>query len=411
MGKIKQFLKSKHDFLSTDEKNLLLSFFLFGCASVFINTYLNTFLWRQTQDVEVLAIFNAAMCAGLALGFWFNALLFRYIGVNRLFAFGCLTFGAVPFCLTLLGGAAADYVGPMGLALGVAGGFYWANRNLLTSIIARSEHRYRFISYETILAGIAGIAAPVLIGYFLIFGAKFGLPSIESSYQVMAAVGLVFLAVAGLLMWHSKIKTTETASRSLRPKIKSTHWNIIRGQNYFSGFIDGNLMIVVLVLTLNFLGDERMVGLTKTCLAILGLVLMYVMSTRISGKRHQAVVAWWLICSLLGYVVVAIYYNASSVWMMLILSGISTPFVWPSISTLFYASLDKLEVHKVSRSVLLLDRELWLNIGRISGLAVTGVVFHFFGDGVLRYSVFIIALPLVALLLIVGQILKHLAAD
>ena len=67
-------------------RSLLVSFIAFGVAAPLLTLFTNAFLWRQSQDLVLVTLFNGAWMAGVALSFILNGYLLRAMQLSWLSA-------------------------------------------------------------------------------------------------------------------------------------------------------------------------------------------------------------------------------------------------------------------------------------------------------------------------------------
>lgn len=397
--------------LSKKQTRLLFSYFLYALASPMVVVYANTFLWRQDRDPVTLAIFNIGMYAGLSLGFLLNAYALRWWESGKLYALGCLLQGVVPMLLVSLGASATDYTFALGLAMGVAQGFFWANRNGLTSHITQGEHRYRFISLETTLGITAGILSPLAIGWFIALGATLPTYSVAQAYQWSAAVGLAIMCAAGALAWRFTVEPLRVGVPFVQRA--SVRWTQQRIVELLNGIASGIEVVVPLLLVLLLIGNEEAVGSIKALTGILSAAMIFTMSKRVKHKHHVGLVGVWLAASLLGAVAFAAFVSIPTAMAYFILAGLVGSLRWSSFVTVMYEVVDRETARDGEhRFLYLLDRESFLNLGRIIGLALLILAYRAAPQETIRYgllAMYAIELPVLWILGGMTRSLEHQA--
>ncbi len=396
--------------LNAHQKRLLTSFFLFGLAAPMASVFTNTFLWRQSNDLMTLAIFNIGIYITLALGFLMNAYLLRYIQSGRLYGLGCLLQGIVPLIIILLGRDAKTFALPLGLALGIAQGFFWSNRNALTSKLTQASSRYQFISIETALGLLAGIVSPPLIGWFIASGATHATHTVNQAYVITSLIGLALMVAAGVLAWSFNIEAFKVKQIFL--KHASPLWHLQRIIEIVNGVSDGIMVVLPLIIILLFLGNEDAVGLIQAATAILSASVIVAIGKRVRDNDHAMLFAIWILCNLLGAMFFAMFYSPSSALISFFLSGLVAAFRWSSIASVMYEVIDHEVVQsKTHRYIFLVDREFYLNFGRVVGLILLILAYRYSHEIVIRYGLIVlilIATPLVPLIKETTNRLAHI---
>jgi YQGE family putative transporter len=395
--------------LSQNQRRLLLSFFLFALASPMVSVYTNTFLWRLDHDPITLGIFNIGMYAGISLGFLVNAYALRVWQSGKLYAFGCLAQGLIPVLLVSMGASAADYTLPLGLALGLAQGFYWANRNSITSKFTQDARRFRFISVETMLGIVAGIVSPLVIGWFIALGGTIPSYSVAQAYQLCAGIGLVLLIATGVLAHKFVIEPFVVNTPFVRHA--TARWNQQRAIEMLNSITSGLEVVIPLLVVLLFLGQEEAVGSVKALTGVLSAIMIYAIGKRVRHKHHLMLVGIWVAVNLLAGALFASVFTAASAIAYFIIAGITGSLRWSSFVTVLYEVVDR-EVKRDSehRFLYILDREYCLNFGRVVGLLLFILAYHLAPDATIRYGLvmmFVVQLPVLWLLKRLMRTLAH----
>ncbi|NQV90087.1 hypothetical protein HQ487_01620 [Candidatus Uhrbacteria bacterium] len=395
--------------LAMAQRRLLISIFLFGLASPMVVLYANTFLWRHSQDPIILAIFNIGSYAGIFIGFFLNAYLLRMFQSGRLYTLGCILQGIVPILLIALGAQANTYVLPLGLALGIAKGFFWANRNALTSKITQGPHRYQFVSLETALSITAGIISPLLIGWFIVFGDTHSSYTIEQAYQITSVVGFILLIAAGSFAWSYTMEPFTPKQFLLRQV--SIRWKKQRLIEMINGIASGIESILPLIIILLFLGQEEAVGTVKALTSALSAGVIYSLGKRIKHTHHTLLFGLWMSFNFMGSLWFALFYSPEAALTFFILSGLVGSLRWSSFVSVMYEVVDEeIEESGHHRVLYLLDREFFLNVGRILGLGLLIMLYLYSHELLVRYGlliVVVIQIPTVFLLQQMTQSLKQ----
>ncbi|MFA5945376.1 MAG: hypothetical protein WC802_00500 [Patescibacteria group bacterium] len=395
--------------LSADQRQLLLSSALFGLAQPMITVFSNTYLWRQSHSPVTLAVFGIGQYAGLCFGFLLNGFGLQRFRPTTLFLAGCLLQGVVPVLLVSAGVNAAIFAPLFGFALGSAGGFYWGNRNLLTSALTNSVQRFKYISLESTFGLASSVLAPVLIGWFLVFGEHTGLYAAQSAYEVTAVVGFFLLAVAGWCV--SRIHHAFEPLKKLFIEKRSSRWQKMRLLDYVNGFTDGFERVIPLVILLLFLGKEDSVGTVQSVAAILSMLGMYIAGKKVKHKDHARIVGMWTLVTGAGKTVFAVLFSTIGALIFHGLNALVVSFRWASLAAVMYETIDgEPGAGLAKRYRYLMDREFALNAGRVSGLFVFIGLFTVSAAFTMRYGLLLSILfqcVMILLVKIVSRAVPH----
>lgn len=372
--------------LSNDQRRLLLGYFLYGLAHPMIITFMNTYLWRASGNPLDLALYNMCWYAGLPLGFLINGRLLKLFPTQKLFFLGCAFLGLGPLLLVATGPGAAGNSWLFGLLVGISGGFFWGNRNYLTSRSTTSENRFSFISIESSLGALASIIAPFIIGWFLILGERWGLYSIANAYKIMSVLGWCLIIFVGYLV--SRVKVKPIKLKYLTVQEPSNLWNRLRRLEVMSGFIDGFSAIYPALIVLTFIGQEESIGTIQSISAGVAAFLMYNLGKKVQHKDHPRVFAVWVVFSSLAIITYATLFSPTGALTYFVLAALVACFRWPSLSALMFEIVEMQENAnaKNHRYALIMDRETFLNLGRTASLCLFVVLFSAQPEFTLRYG-------------------------
>jgi YQGE family putative transporter len=131
--------KSHFDELGDTAKLLFYSYTLFLLSYPMMGTFLNAYLWRQSSDISLIAIYNLGFFVALPIGFYLNGMLLRTISLLRLYWLGTILQGLAAFLTIFLPSANLNRIFVYGLMFGLGGGIYWANKNYLSLKITRGK--------------------------------------------------------------------------------------------------------------------------------------------------------------------------------------------------------------------------------------------------------------------------------
>lgn len=391
--------------LSYENRRLLLSYLLVGLSGPMTGVFVNAFLWRYTQDARSLMLYNGGFFLALPVGFYINGLLLRRASTVALYWLGCVLQGLVPFALIFGQVTELHWIGLLGLLFGFAAGLFWANRNLMTLTQTHTDERLYVGSLESVLGTLTSIVVPVLIGWFLVFGEAKGWYSIQRAYEIVGVGGVVILFFAG---WCLR-------PLSIRPQIPrffilssaSRRWNALRWLEYVHGVHGGTEIIIPTLMILSLIGEEGSLGLVQSLSAVCAAFAIYVVGRRARAHHRPHLLGVWIIVEVLASASFALLFSSFSVVLYTLLIALVAHTRWVTLMSITYDVIDGEErLHGQSRYASLFDRELFLNLGRVTGLLLFFGVFVFDEAVALRYTLLFTSL-LQWLVFGVGKRLNH----
>lgn len=377
--------------LSSESRCMLLSYVLVGLADPMISVFTNAFLWRSTHDPLALVVYNGGFFLALSLGFYLNGYLLRRFSVSQLYWVGCVLQGLVPFLVMIHRVDSLWLIALAGLLFGCAAGLFWSNRNLMTLTQTQTQDRLYFGGLESGLGTIVSIAMPTLIGWFLVWGETRRWYSVHQAYLVMgfAAVLILFAAGASLqaCTCHPKIPS------HLLLRKPSSRWRAMRWLEYIHGVHGGTEIVVPTLVVLTLLGEEASLGLVHSLSAISAALAIYTIGRVARSEHRPHLLGVWIVLEVLASVVFAWWFSATSVIVYTVLVALVANTRWVTLMSLTYDVIDDEErVHGLPKYVFLFDREVFLNLGRVTGLSLFVLLLLFDHEVALRYALVCTAL-------------------
>lgn len=410
MSKLKKFFNKELEYLkalTADQYKMISSVFYYSLAAPMISTFSNTYLWRQSKDPIVLAIFNIGFFIGLPVGFLINGILLRKNKPVYMYAMGCILQGMVPIALVFSGAQANGHALGLGIALGIAGGLYWGNKNLLTSELTVGPLRYKYMSLETIVGLACATIAPIITGWFLVLGERTGLYSIESAYRISALAGFALLVISARRVL--KIQHVSTKIQHLFiPKVNKI-WNKLRYFEFMNGFTNGIDVVVMFLAVLVFIKNEGSIGTLQAASAVLAALGMYLLGKRVKHKDHATILGWWTGLTIFSKAVFAWSFSAFGAIIIQTISGFVNAFRWASTSAVMLETIDAQPAHaKDARFAYLMDREFALDLGRVVAILLFIAAYNQWPTITLRYGLFATIFSQGILILLTPQLTKHI---
>jgi YQGE family putative transporter len=264
--------------LSQDSRLLLICITLFYLAGPFTGLFLNVYLWREIESLQLIALFTFFYFFGVPIGFIINGILLKKLFSKTAFQLGLFFQGLLPVVLIILQERAFHFLALLGLIKGVSAAFYWANLALLTYDFTNDAERGYFSGLSSSLASAIGIIASPLAGFVIgVAGQEWLKLSITSSYYLSFGTAIViFLAtviIAGQVT--PKKGKLEYSFRTTFSEKKSENWIKVRSLNFVTGLRDSVIPFLPALLAFKFFGKEVLVGQFNGLMAVIGILIGY----------------------------------------------------------------------------------------------------------------------------------------
>ncbi|MBU0976302.1 MAG: MFS transporter [Patescibacteria group bacterium] len=353
--------------LRTSARKLLSSYILIGVASSALLTFIDAYIWRDTNDAVAVALFNLAFFIVLPVGFYINGLLLKRFLIGSLYRGGLIIIGLTITLLIFYSRCTYPFVIVYGFVYGLGQAFYWANRNCLTLEKTRDSDRNYFSGLELSVDTLINIVFPALIGWMIVLGQRFDLYSIKVSYLILAIVGMYLLVKAGNIVVKERYNNPKIGS--LRIAHMTLKWNGVRAVKVALGLTEGAAYFFPTLLVFTHLGSEEIFGMLSSLTSILVAAAAYLFGRLVKSQNRIAGLNIAVIGYVLAAFVLAFLDPPYAQVFFILISSVSSIIMWTATNSLIMDIID-LESSKDDNYAYLYDRELYLNLGRIMGVVI-----------------------------------------
>ena len=387
MQLLKDFLqkeKNHFDRLSAEGQRLMQSITLYYLISPIFGIFIDAFIWRQSHDPILVSFYNIILFIGVPIGFYLNGLLLRKYSTNFLHFVGLLIGGLTIAILIFLPKISYTTIAIFGLIDGIAGGLYWANRNLLTLKTTTSENRIYFSGIESILGTYSKIFIPLIIGWFLVLGTTSHLYSTLQGYKLIAIIMIAIICLAGFVMMMLRVKHIEYKQLWLHKVSKN--WQKFRLLQIVLGFMQGITNVLPTLMVLILLGKEDTLGTVTSVSSLITAIVVYILAKRLKIKHRIRLLEVSFVLGLVGALSFSIFYSGLGVVIFFVAQAIMQPFIWMATSSINYDLIDD-DKDDETHYAYISDQEIYLNGGRIFAILAFILLIHFFSNEIaLRYT-------------------------
>lgn len=393
--------------LHSDTQKLLLSIFLHDLIGPIISIFTNAFLWRQSHDLILVAVYNLVIYAVIPIGFYLNGLLLKKYSPGIIYFLSVV--GGIFVVVGLIFSPAVSYslVAVLGLMLGLFSGTYWANRNLLTLKTTQSDNRIYFSSLETTSNTTTGVVIPLLIGWFITFGTIVHLYSPVQGYQMIAILMLGIVFILAVVIKTLSLKTISVGA--LFVKKVSRNWRQFQIFQFIWGINEGAITFIPILLVLILIGQEASLGTVQSASAIVTALLTFAFAKYLSVKHRTALIVIGVFITILGAAFLGTFYSALGVFILVASQNLANATKWIGYSSLNYDLMDHEGATTENHYAYVCDQEIYLNAGRIIGIFLFIVMLHFVSNNVaLRFAPFVFAITQIVLITTFKAIEKNL---
>lgn len=150
---------------------LLLTNMFYAFVLPVVEIFVGAYIMRNTNNPSYVALYQLAMYVGIVVASVINGELLKRFQVKHLYAFGILVSGLSMVVMMGLKTMGFGELFVAGLFMGIASGFFWANRYLLALNSTNDANRNYFFGLESFFFSVCSIIVPIGVGGFLVWAA------------------------------------------------------------------------------------------------------------------------------------------------------------------------------------------------------------------------------------------------
>lgn len=384
--------------LNQRAQSLLISFVSFNIAAPLLTLFCNAYIWRQKHELIHVALYNGAWMVGVALAFIGNGFALRYVALKWLYALGLVFQLAACAVLFAVSDLNLGNLTALGVFSGSMAALYWANRNLLSLQMTRGSERDYFCSVESALGMLLSVVSPALFGWFLQVGTKFEEGLVVYRYQILTTFTVV-IQLAGA--WYIvRTPFDDYSPQRILVTRASSFWNRARLFTALKGVAEGSALFLPTLIVLRLLGQEGTLGALQSLATLVTTALLYGIARWMRGERRTLVLASGIGVMLFGGCALSLSYSPFGGLIYLLLQTLGIQLVWAAANPIMLDAINADQRGDGDSYCYVVDRELFLNSGRMLGVFLVLGSSLFFDDNItLRVAPVILALVTSAMLL------------
>ncbi len=371
--------------MSKKAKLLLTVSALFTLAMGISNVFLNILLWKESKNFIVLAKYNLMQYIFLPITFIFAGWLSKRKNGIWSLRLGILSFIILFGLILLFEDKISNFVLLFGVLYGVAAGFYWLAFHVLSFDFTSTKNRDTYNGYNGSIAGICGAIAPISSAY--IINKNF----LGMGYTIVFSISLSLFVV--LILVSLLIKAEYYGSKINYKKVfgsNSQDWSLLRKGLFMWGFRDVIIGFLIIVLVFKSTGSEWSVGTFSLIASVISSVAYVVEQKLVKPKSRlkSMLIGAILMFTAVWGLVVNIRYGTLMLYM--VVESASLPFFLVPFSSASF-NIISLQHQDDLRLEYIINKEIMLNIGRITSLTVLiGLLWFFKYDRSLNYFLLLI---------------------
>lgn len=271
--------------ISKDATRLIVSHAIFTGGRVLNNIFLNLFIWKVTNSLQAIAIFQISFL--FFHTFFFGLWSYRAKKGNLQFLRGLALAGMAVFymVLILLEEQAAEHLVLLAFGLSLFNPLYWLTYHTLSFDITNTKNRSHYLGIESALTTVTKVITPIIGGALIVYS-PFGL-----GYTSVFTLAFVFLVLA-YLVGNIEPPKAHTGSMHLRKTWKQMckHKDILKmlSVNVFSNLGHrGALEKILIFLLFDVLQHEFHLGGWLSFFTFVATVSSWYVGKHLSNGRYK----------------------------------------------------------------------------------------------------------------------------
>lgn len=349
---------------------MLYSYWFFVGTWPLLQVFINAFLWRQANDIRMLAIYNLGQFIGLSLGFFLNGLMLRRIKTANMYLVGAVGQGVATFMAIAFPSVNLLHVGFYGLWFGITGGIYWGNKMYITLKITKGTNRVYFAGLESGGDLLLNIVTPFLIGWIIVLGEKYGLYAVDTAYKILAAIAILSLSVSGLILKSADLP--EEKVKEVVVKNPTKNWNVLRLMEAIYWTMGGLNFFLPSALVLLFIGNEGILGTLQSIMSIMGALALYAIGRKVQVQGLLKVMVGGIGVLVIAAAFMSTLFNFIGALIYVTVIPAVAIIMWNMRNIVDYEVMDaeKDRGYAQEQYPFVFDSELFFNIGRVFAVGV-----------------------------------------
>lgn len=346
--------------LKSSAKALLLSYTIYLMTWPLFGTFINTFLWRQSEDVITLIVYNAGFFVGLPLGFIANGFLARHIRLKKLYIISLLGHAIAPLLTIFFTPDSHIHLGINGCLFGLMSGIFWANKNFITLAITKGTNRLYYTNLEVVFDIAVNTFIPMLMGWF-IFLSGAG----QDSYKVLGGLAGLLLLIAAYL--STKIVFPPMSFTTIIPQKISPRWRVNRLIQIVYWSYEGLNFFLPTALIMFVSNSEGIVGSFDSVIAVITTSIAYFIGRKLSNTNMPKLFILGTVLLTVGAFGLTLHLSLITILLYSLVSSLGYVLRW---NPLYAYLMDIIDEEPTDNYSLIVDNEIFFNIGRMIAVLV-----------------------------------------
>jgi YQGE family putative transporter len=347
---------------------LLLVNGLFITANALSGTYLGVYIWKESNNFTLLGWFTLLTHLFMAMTFWIagngvkegNKMVFLRLGIGVAGVFYAI--------VLLLGKSAFHYIWLLGIVQGLAVGFFWLSFNVIYFEVTNADNRDKFNGWTGVTGSIVGMIVPWCSGYLISRMAG------EKGYRIVFMISLgIFIVGIGISFLLRNRKTEGNYDWLLPFRIirkPHTSWLPVFGALAAQGLRESVFGVMIGLLVYIRTGSEMQLGNFAFITSTVGFISFYATGKWLKPNwRKKGMLIGTIVMTA---VIIPFFFGVSFTTLLIFGIGVALfiPLFTIPMTSAVFDLIGSDEDSARQRVEYVVMRELALNVGRITGMAI-----------------------------------------
>ena len=250
---------------------------------------MNVFIWRLTNDIKIVAIFNIIYASSHTIIFPVFAEFLRKGKLHFIRKIGLIIFSLIFLSLFFLNEKSIDYIYWYGFLFGVANGMYWLTYHFNRFDLTKIKNRGKYTGYERSLKTFVSLITPAFGGYIISSNFFF------SGYSTLFLLGSGFF-LTSFFVGNINLEQRHLPKQRWDQSIKHilSHRKVFRMfvASMLNGFsLNGSLIRMLLpLLIFQKTGTEFELGGWLSFFALLSVLFSIFVGSRVNYRKYDQLV-------------------------------------------------------------------------------------------------------------------------
>ncbi|MCP3030325.1 MFS transporter [Halobacillus sp. A1] len=353
--------------VSKDLIFLLLIGGLYSLGIFLSSTFVNIYLWKQSNSYTDIALYNLSIYVLQPLTFVLAGKCAKRIDRVIVLRAGVIVLSLFFLSVLIIGEKAADYNILLGSLLGIGYGFYWLAYNVLTFEITEPDTRDFFNGFLGVLQSFGGMTGPLFAGYVISRLDQL------TGYTVIFAISFSFFILAVFISFglsRRKARGNFSFRRILLERKYNSNWNQILKAHVSQGFREGTFLFAVSIWIFLLTRSEFTLGVFNLVYSGFAFLFFFLCTRWVKPRRRKKAIFY---AGLSLYLSVLLLLLGDSLSLLLFygaVAGVFFPMLYVPYQSLTYDVIGKSWNAGEMRIEYIVVREIFLNAGRVLSILV-----------------------------------------